>query len=394
MPSTGSENVGVAFGAVIAAGASTAVGAAIVFFPRLVKLASRRVLASSLGISAGVMTYVSFVEIFQKAQSSFAEHLARDYDDEEKVFGMANLYATLSFFLGVLTMVVIDWIVNLISSKHGDGDGHGHHDISESLNKDNGNEIQSPNGEEEKEEVEEVVIAPCATCRPDPAGDLKEWQEKAEAEEVRNMKLEGGSTLAGNGGSLVGSSDNDSENVPPPMGDDEERVELSGVPKVASMTEEEIENKKLVRMGIQTAVAIALHNFPEGLATFVAVLEDPKIGAILACAIGIHNIPEGFCVALPIYYATGNRKKAFWWGALSGMSEPVGALLGWLVLANSFSDAIYGLMFGLVAGMMVMISLKELLPTAYRYDPGDTVVTNSLIAGMVVISLSLVLYYV
>lgn len=147
-------------------------------------------------------------------------------------------------------------------------------------------------------------------------------------------------------------------------------------------------------MGIQTAVAIALHNFPEGLATFVAVLEDPKIGAILACAIGIHNIPEGFCVALPIYYATGNRAKAFWWGALSGMSEPVGALLGWLVLANSFSDAIYGLMFGLVAGMMVMISLKELLPTAYRYDPGDTVVTNSLIAGMVVISLSLVLYYV
>lgn len=147
-------------------------------------------------------------------------------------------------------------------------------------------------------------------------------------------------------------------------------------------------------MGIQTAVAIALHNFPEGLATFVAVLEDPKIGAILACAIGIHNIPEGFCVALPIYYATGNRTKAFWWGALSGMSEPVGALLGWLVLANSFSMAIYGLMFGLVAGMMVMISLKELLPTAYRYDPGDTVVTNSLIAGMVVISLSLVLYYV
>lgn len=403
MPATGGQNVGVAFGAVIAAGASTAVGAAIVFFPRLVKLASRRVLASSLGISAGVMTYVSFVEIFQKAQDSFEEHLERDYEDPDKRFGMANLYATLSFFLGVLTMVVIDKVVNLISSNHGDGHGHGHghghHDISENL-KDN--EMGSPK-EDNEEVVEEVVIAPCTTCRPDPAGDLKEWQEKAEAEEVRNMKEEGGSTLmAGNGGSLVGSSDNGSENVPPPMGmdgmgmgGDEERVELSGVPKtVAAMTDEEIENKKLVRMGIQTAVAIALHNFPEGLATFVAVLEDPKIGAILACAIGIHNIPEGFCVALPIYYATGNRTKAFWWGALSGMSEPVGALLGWLVLANSFSMAIYGLMFGLVAGMMVMISLKELLPTAYRYDPGDTVVTNSLIAGMVVISLSLVLYYV
>jgi len=389
MPTTGSENVGVAFGAVIAAGASTAVGAAIVFFPRLVKLASRRVLASSLGISAGVMTYVSFVEIFQKAQASFADHLVDDYEDEAKRFGMGNLYATLSFFLGILCMVVIDKVVNLISSKHGDVHGHGPESLN---NKDNSNEIESPHGHGE-EEKEEVVIPPCFTCNLDPAGDLKEWQEKAEAEEVRNKTLEGGSTLAGNGASLVGASDNGSENVPAPI-DEERVVEVSGVPKVASMTDEEIENKKLVRMGIQTAVAIALHNFPEGLATFVAVLEDPKIGAILAVAIGIHNIPEGFCVALPIYYATGNRKKAFWWGALSGMSEPVGALLGWLVLANSFSDAIYGLMFGLVAGMMVMISLKELLPTAYRYDPGDTVVTNSLIAGMVVIALSLVLYYV
>ena len=292
---------------------------------------------------------------------------------------------------------MIDKVINLISSKHGDGHGHGPESLN---NKDNSNEIESPHGHGE-EEKEEVVIPPCFTCNLDPAGDLKEWQEKAEAEEVRNKTLEGGSTLAGNGASLVGSCDNGSENVPAPIdvdmgkgGDEERVVDSSGVPKVASMTDEEIENKKLVRMGMQTAVAIALHNFPEGLATFVAVLEDPKIGAILAVAIGIHNIPEGFCVALPIYYATGNRKKAFWWGALSGMSEPVGALLGWLILANSFSDAIYGLMFGLVAGMMVMISLKELLPTAYRYDPGDTVVTNSLIAGMVVISLSLVLYYV
>jgi len=333
------------------------------------------------------MTYVSFVEIFQKAQFSFADHLVTDIEDEDKRFGMANLYATLSFFLGILTMVVIDKVINLISSKHGDGHGHGHQDISESLNN------------KDKEEKEEVAIAPCYTCNLDPAGDLKEWQEKAEAEEVRNMKLKDAATLAGNGGSLAGWSDDGVENVPAPtdlgMGGDEERVvDSSGVPKLASMTDEEIENKKLVRMGMQTAVAIALHNFPEGLATFVAVLEDPKIGAILAVAIGIHNIPEGFCVALPIYYATGNRMKAFWWGALSGMTEPVGALLGWLVLANSFSDAIYGLMFGLVAGMMVMISLKELLPTAYRYDPGDTVVTNSMIAGMAVISLSLVLYYV
>lgn len=154
------------------------------------------------------------------------------------------------------------------------------------------------------------------------------------------------------------------------------------------------EQKKLVKMGMSTALAIALHNFPEGLATFVAALENPQVGAVLAIAIGIHNIPEGLCVALPIYYATGNRCKAFLWGCLSGLSEPVAALLGWAVLANSMSQEVYALLFGLVSGMMVIISLKELIPTAHRYDPEDTVVTYSLIAGMGVIALSLVLFKV
>lgn len=145
-------------------------------------------------------------------------------------------------------------------------------------------------------------------------------------------------------------------------------------------------------MGLSTAVAIALHNFPEGLATFVAALDDPNVGAVLAVAIGIHNIPEGLCVALPIYYATGNRWKAFMWGCLSGLSEPVAALLGWAVLARAMSDEAYAVLFGLVSGMMVIISLKELIPTAHRYDPEDSVVTYSLIAGMAIISLSLVLF--
>lgn len=145
-------------------------------------------------------------------------------------------------------------------------------------------------------------------------------------------------------------------------------------------------------MGINTAIAIGLHNFPEGLATFVAALADPKVGAILAIAIGIHNIPEGLCVALPIYYATGNRWKAFCWALLSGASEPLAALLGWAILANSFSDDMYAVLFGLVAGMMVIISTRELLPTAHRYDPDDTVVTYSFIAGMVIMAFSLVLF--
>mmetsp|Transcript_8954 Transcript_8954/g.19049 ORF Transcript_8954/g.19049 Transcript_8954/m.19049 type:complete len:148 (-) Transcript_8954:1964-2407(-) len=147
-------------------------------------------------------------------------------------------------------------------------------------------------------------------------------------------------------------------------------------------------------MGLNTALAIAIHNFPEGLATFVAALDDPSVGVVLGIAIGIHNIPEGLCVALPTYYATGNRCKAFMWGCLSGASEPIAALLGWLVLANSMSDNVYAILFGLVSGMMVIISLKELIPTAHRYDSDDTVVTYSVIAGMAIIALSLVLFKV
>ena len=154
------------------------------------------------------------------------------------------------------------------------------------------------------------------------------------------------------------------------------------------------ENKRLVKMGLTTALAIGLHNFPEGLATFVAAVDNPKVGIVLAVAISIHNIPEGLCVALPIFYATGNRTKAFCWALLSGASEIVAAFLGWLVLSNVFTDATYGTLFGLVAGMMVIISIRELLPTAHSYDPDDTVVTYSFIAGMMVMSLSLVLFVI
>ena len=177
--------------------------------------------------------------------------------------------------------------------------------------------------------------------------------------------------------------DNECRPMPPP----EDR--LFGTPKRRENPEEE--KKKLVKMGLSTALAIALHNFPEGLATFVAALDDPGVGAVFAIAIGLHNIPEGLCVALPIYYATGNRWKAFMWGCLSGTSELLAAFLGWLVLASTMNEVVYSTLFGLVAGMMVFISIRELIPTAHRYDPQDTVVTNSTIVGMAVMALSLVL---
>ena len=190
------------------------------------------------------------------------------------------------------------------------------------------------------------------------------------------------------GGNITDSfkDDNDESN----SGGNENRLVV--VENTPADSQHEFEKKKLAKMGLSTAVAIAIHNFPEGLATFVAALDDPSVGAVLAIAIGIHNIPEGLCVALPIYYATGNRWKAFLWGSLSGISEPVAALLGWAILAKAITQDVYGVLFGLVSGMMVIISLKELIPTAHRYDPEDTVVTYSLIAGMVIMALSLVLF--
>lgn len=121
-------------------------------------------------------------------------------------------------------------------------------------------------------------------------------------------------------------------------------------------------------------------------------MADPRVGASVAVAIAIHNIPEGICVAIPIYYATGSRIKAFIWATLSGITELFGAVLGYVVLRKVFTETVYGVLFGIVAGMMVYISLKELLPTAHRYDPDDKVTTSFLVIGMVVMSVSLILF--
>ncbi len=229
----------------------------------------------------------------------------------------------------------------------------------------------------------EVVVPHCIGCADDPVGELDEWQRRAQ-EEVDGRKAKATVMLSPeevSAGSSEGKGQEDFEN----------QVNLV---EDGTATKELRERRKLVRMGLQTAVAIALHNFPEGLATFVAFLDEPSIGIAFAVAIAIHNIPEGFCVSLPVYYATGNRTKAFLWGIFSGVTEPIGALIGWLFFRNGLNLVTYGVMFGVVAGMMVMISLRELLPTAFRYDPKDTIVTNSLIFGMAIMSLSLVLFQV
>lgn len=276
----GHENFWFAFMLTVLAGLSTGIGSAFAFFS---KRTNKDFLAGALGFSAGVMIYVSMVEIFAKAQESLVEAVGSP---------KGLWYATAAFFAGMILIALIDKFV-------------------------------------------------------------PEFENPHEARDVTEM--EG----------------------------------LDSAPEKRPLTEAE-KNHKLHRMGVLSALAIAIHNFPEGLATFISALTDPAQGVVIAIAIAIHNIPEGIAVSIPIYYATGSRKKAFVYSFLSGMSEPAGALVGYFFLMQFIDEAMFGLLFALVAGIMVFISLDQLLPTAAKYGKHHTCIYG-LVSGMMVMALSLLL---
>ena len=263
-----------AFSLTVLAGLSTGIGSCLAFFA---KRTSTRFLTASLGFSAGVMIYVSLVEIFVKARHSL-----------EAALGTFNGYlmTTLAFFGGIFLIALIDYLVPGYENPH----------------------------------------------------------------EIRNV-----------------------EEIP----DQDQDMAL--------------QKKKLHRMGLFSALAIGIHNFPEGIATFVGALQDPALGISIAVAIAIHNIPEGIAVSVPIFYATGSRKKAFGLSFLSGLAEPVGALLGYFLILRYATDTLFGLLFAAVAGIMVFISLDELLPTAEKYGEHH-IAMYGVVAGMAVMAASLVLF--
>jgi len=261
-----------AFGLTLLAGLATGIGSTIALVARRT---NTRFLAAALGFSAGVMIYVSFVEI-----------LARAGDALMPVFGVArgSLYTALAFFGGMLLIGVIDKLVPSFENPH------------------------------EPHAVEEI---------------------------------KGG--------------------------------------------EEGVAASRLLRMGMLSAIAISIHNFPEGLATFIGALKDPGLGVRIAVAIAIHNVPEGIAVSVPLFYATGNRRKAFLWSFLSGLAEPLGALAGYLLLIRFLGDVAFGLAFAAVAGIMVFISIDGLLPAAERYGEHH-VATYGVVSGMAVMAASLLLF--
>jgi zinc transporter, ZIP family len=290
IPDTFSQEVLIAFGLTLFAGLATGIGSALAFFTRTT---NTRFLAIALGFSAGVMIYVSMVEILFKARESLVAQLGIS----------GGSWATLaSFFGGIALIALIDRMVPSVANPH------------------------------EVRMVEEV---------------------------------DGKDGSAGN-------------------------TRTSGTGKHAGNNVEHHRKSKLRRMGMFTALAIAIHNFPEGLATFIAALTDLSIGIPIAVAIAIHNIPEGIAISVPIYYATESRKKAFTLSFLSGLAEPIGALIGWLVLMPYLNESMFGIIFAGVAGIMVFISLDELLPAAREYGEHHLSVYG-LIAGMAVMGVSLVL---
>jgi len=265
------ETFWVAFGLTMFAGLSTGIGSLLAFVTKRTNVVF---LSFALGFSAGVMLYISFVEMLQEAIVTLSE-----------VYGekTGTIHAISAFFGGVLLIAIIDRLVPDSKNPH----------------------------------------------------------------------------------EIVG---------------------------VESHTQKEYAKKRgLVRMGLFSAIAIAIHNFPEGMAVFFAGMHNIEIAIPVAVAIAIHNIPEGIAVSAPIYYATGSRRKAFLLSFASGLAEPAGAIIGYLFLAPYFSDTVFGILFAAVAGIMVFISLDELLPTAREYGKTHTAIYG-LILGMLVMAISLVMF--
>lgn len=265
------QEIAIAFGLTLFAGLSTGLGGALAFFT---KRTNTKLLSIALGFSAGVMIYVSFVEIFPEAVASFSEELG------DKPAAWAGFAA---FFAGIFFAAIIDKLLPSFENPH---------------------EIHK----------------------------IEEFEDQQLAKKYR----------------------------------------------------------KLFKMGVLTATVIAIHNFPEGIATFFSSLQDIRLGIAVAVAIAIHNIPEGIAVSVPIFFATGSKKKAFLYSFLSGLAEPIGALLGYFVFSSIFNGVLFGIVLASVAGIMVFISLDQLLPTAKQYGEHHLSIYG-LVAGMAFIGVSLLL---
>jgi ZIP family zinc transporter len=259
------NNLWIAFGLTLIAGMATGIGSVIAF---TAGRTNYRFLAVATGFSAGVMLYLSFVEIFPEGLETLVEHYGNAW---------GPWIGTASFFGGVLLIGLVDHLIPLAENPH-----------------------------ETRSEEETMPLH-------EPSMPIPDFES---------------TVRTGTSGEVLHSHG--------------------------------IDNPKLLRMGVFTALAIGIHNFPEGLATFLAALQEPVLGVAIAMAIALHNIPEGISVSVPIFYATGNRKRAFLYSVLSGLAEPLGAVTAYFALrfflgqnGGVIQPQVMGILFGSVAGIMV-----------------------------------------
>jgi|LFRM01.1.fsa_nt_gb ZIP family zinc transporter len=293
------ENFLLAMLLTLLAGLATGIGGAIAFFA---KRTNTKFLSVALGFSAGVMVYISFVEIFMEARNTLTAELG------EKAGSWVTI---VSFFAGMFIIALIDNLVPDYENPH------------------------------ETKKVEQIT-------EDSPPENLPDHLTAS------SFTVEGGTAA------------------------------LTPAGKAA-------EKSKLLRAGLFTALAVAIHNFPEGFATFVSAMRDPSLGISIAVAIAIHNIPEGIAVSIPVYYATGSRRKAFLYSFLSGMSEPAGAVIGYLILSRFMTDIMFGIIFAAIGGIMVFISFDQLLPTAREYGEHHLSIYG-LVSGMILMAVSLMMF--
>lgn len=157
---------------------------------------------------------------------------------------------------------------------------------------------------------------------------------------------------------------------------------------IEEMKDSPADSRKLHQVGIRFAAAVALHKFPEGLAVFASALGGLQTGIPVALAMALHNIPEGIAVSVPVYYATGSRKKAFLYASLTGLADPLGGLLGYWLLAPFLTNTVLNIIYAAVAGVMVFVAVDGLLPMAHKYGEHHVVI-YSLMTGMAFMALGI-----
>eukprot|EP00667_Euglena_gracilis_P006186 EG_transcript_6233 len=409
-------NVGLAVGISVGAGLSTLFGAVVLFLPRRIREQYfSLILGVSLAVASGVMLYVSFAEIYFKSLDAAALALKHHIDvevgfdnikgeaiSEPTVFGYTfpphwtvSLLVNGTMFGGMMLAVSMDWLIHKFAPEV---EGS----LEEADLQAGGMVVKEDTDDDDR--LQGIVLEQ----RSEPGSGRSACRATVPAEPLPTppvtpllMAAEPDPAAleeAGHEMCRTPSSDTDlnrqrSADALNPLGEGQPMSETVEKPvgEVEKATGGNVSRAKLQNLGLLSVLAIGLHNLPEGLATFTACLETPSMGLPLAVGIALHNVPEGICVAVPIYFATGSRRKAIFWTFISGVMEPIGGILGYMALKEVIGDMTYAIIFGLVTGMMIQIVINEYLPVCHKLPIPKLLIVLCVIGGMAVMWLSILI---